>query len=256
MRKVIRWAFVSIAVLVAIAATAGWMLYQAARHEPTFYQRALLIEPTRQAEIGDEFEHEVLELRNDTRESGEWHASFTAEQLNGWLAADLPEKFPKVLPVGVEEPRVAIEDGVLRVAARYRDKSVSSVLSFALEIQLADTPNTVAVRIREVRAGALPIPISGWLEKVREGIQRTDLVVRWSQSDGDPVALVEIPAQSNVKPEQMLTLESVAIESGVLRLSGSTNPVVDPTGEPQLEPPSVVHRPSADSSGTNETTHR
>jgi hypothetical protein len=256
MRKVIRWAFVSVTVLIAMAATAAWMLYQAARQEPEFYQQALLIEPTRQAETGDEFEHEVLELRNDTRVSGEWQAVFTAEQLNGWLAVDLPEKFPTALPAGLEEPRVAIEDGLLRVAARYRDNQVSSVLSFALEIQVADEPNTVAIRIREVRAGALPIPLSGWLEKVREGIQRTNLVVRWSQSDSDPVALVAISSQSWEPPQQTLTLETIAIESGLVRLSGRTSTAPAPNSDPRTDPPAVVQRPLADSSEKNDTTHR
>lgn len=256
MRKTLRWILVSVTVLFAIGTVTAWTLYQAARQEPKFYRQALLIEPARQAQVGDEFEHEVLELRNGARESGEWQAEFTAEQLNGWLAADLPEKFPTALPVGLEDPRVAIEDGLLRVAARYRDKTLSSVLSFALQIQLADEPNMLAVRILEVRAGALPIPISGWLEKVRKAIQHTDLVVRWSQSDGDPVALVEIPGQRAEEPEKTLTLETIAIEPGLVRLSGSTTTMHETRGEPGPEHSSVVQRTSPDNFAEKKITHR
>jgi hypothetical protein len=176
--------------------------------------------------------------------------------LNGWLATDLPEKFPAALPVGVEEPRVAIEDGLLRVAARYRDKTVSSVLSFALQVQLADEPNLLAVRIREVRAGALPIPMNGWLEKVRRAIQRTNLVVRWSQSGGDPVALVELPSHRSEQSKQSLTLEMIAIEPGLVRLSGTTNSVPERDGEPlDLEPAGVIQQTSLKGFGEKRTLH-
>jgi hypothetical protein len=175
--------------------------------------------------------------------------------LNGWLAADLPEKFPTALPLGLGNPRVAIEDGLLRVAARYQDKKISSVLSFALQIQLADEPNMLAIRIFEVRAGALPIPISGWLEKVRRAIQRTDLVVRWSQTDGDPVALVTIPEQPTKRSPQSLLLETIAIEPGIVRLSGTTTQSdSEKPGQPQ--PSSVVHRTSLQEGAENEITHR
>ena len=206
MRKVIRWAFVSVAVLCSMVAAAAWMLFQASRHEPSFYRQALLIQPTRAAEDGAELEHEVLELRNDTLETGNWEAAFTAEQLNGWMAVDLPEKFPTMLPRGLEEPRVAIEDGVVRVAARYRDRTINSIVSFALELQLADEPNTVAICIREVRAGALPVPIATWLDKVQKAIGNSDLVVHWSQSSDDPVALVQIPVTTGDSPHRQLTV--------------------------------------------------
>jgi hypothetical protein len=239
-----------------MVAAAAWMLFQASRHEPSFYRQALRVQPTQAAEDGANFEHEVLELRNESLETGNWEAAFTAEQLNGWMAVDLPEKFPAMLPRGVEEPRVAIEDGLVRVAARYRDRTINSIVSFALELQLADEPNTIAVCIRDVRAGALPIPIATWLEKVQKALGDSELAVRWSQSSDDPVALVQIPISSDGSPQRHWTLESLAIEDGEVRVSGSTALAATVPSGTTFTVPAVVQRPSETDSESNETTHR
>lgn len=254
MRKVIRWACVSLTVLVAIAASSVWMLYQAARQEPKFYQTALRIEPKRQVEASDEFEHQVLELHNDARAYGEWSAEFTADQINAWLAKDLPEKFPDALPSGLEEPRVALEDGMIRVAARYADKKFAAVFSFALDIELTDEPNVLAVRVRDVRAGALPIPLQVWLDKVEKRFLRNDMRIRWTQTDGDPVGILEIPVHDPEHPEQSFLVESLTIESGSLYLEGRTGTAESLGMVPASG--SYVQRVSIGVSAKNRTTHR
>lgn len=256
MRKVVRWACISLTLLTVLAVVATWAVYQATRQEPKFYREALRIEPARQAEIGDQFEQEVLELRNDSRQMGTWQAVFTAEQVNSWLAVDLPEKFPNALPPGVEHPRIAIDQGLVRVAVRFREGLMTTVLSFALEIGLAEEPNTVAIRIGEVRAGKLPVPIGAWLEKAQERLKQTDLRVRWSQADGDPVALVQIPDRSPENPRQTVSLEAIKVEADAVSLTGLTVDVDEPPGNPLPSPPAIVQRPAAADSGENVTTQR
>ncbi len=51
--------------------------------------------------------------------AGHWSAVFTDEQINGWLAADLPEKFPQLLPPEIQDPRVVFAPGQLQLACRY-----------------------------------------------------------------------------------------------------------------------------------------
>lgn len=256
MRKVFRWAFVSLSLLLALSAAATWTLYQAARREPKFYKEALRVEPHQQVAAGNQFEHEVLELRNDARQVGEWQAVFTAEQINAWLAIDLPEKFPEALPEGVTDPRVAIEDGVFRVAARYTKDSFESVISFALEIRLTDEPNYVAIRIHDVRAGALPVPLTAWLEQLQERLQESKLNVQWSQSNGDPVAVVEVRSFDPEKPEQMLLLESVTAEPGAMRFAGRTGSAESLGLRVDSADSAVVHGSADEDSAENDSTQR
>ena len=142
--------------LVGIAGLAILGSYLAATHEPQFYREALKTEPAQQAELGAQLEQAVLDMRNDALRGGRWQAVFTDEQLNGWLAADLPEKFPNLLPAGVEEPRIVIEQNEAHIACRYDNGQISTVISFALAINLTDEPNTLAVQVSKLRAGGCP----------------------------------------------------------------------------------------------------
>src|SRR5581483_1168786 len=95
-------------------------VFQASRVVPAFYRKALVAPAGASVEDGQQFERAALELHNQLHHSGRWEARLTQDEINGWLATDLPAKFPQALPSGVSEPRIAIEDGVLRVAVRYQ----------------------------------------------------------------------------------------------------------------------------------------
>jgi hypothetical protein len=107
---------VRLALVLVLLATAGVALlltaaYRATQHVPAFYQAALVERPVEQKAAADQLERQVLELHNEARKPGRWEARFSQDQINGWLAADLPVKFPGALPEGVSAPRVAIEPG-------------------------------------------------------------------------------------------------------------------------------------------------
>ena len=195
MRKLLRLGVVSGCILLAIAALVLVGAYWGSKQVPEFYERALAAEPQRQAEAGEELERNVLELRNDVRQDGHWQAVFTDEQINGWLAVDLPEKFPRALPKQLKDPRVAIEPDLAQLAALYAGPQYSAVISLAVEIHLTDEPNVLAVRVHRARAGLLPVPLADWLDRVRLGAEQSGIPLRWVEQDGDPVALVSVPLQ-------------------------------------------------------------
>ena len=107
-RKPLRFFLLAIAALLLLLVLGGLMLYQATRYVPDFYQQALEVNPQQQAAAGDELERQVLELHNEIQDAGRWQAVFDEDQINGWLASDLKEKFSDSLPAGVSAPRVAI----------------------------------------------------------------------------------------------------------------------------------------------------
>src|SRR5262245_52073533 len=127
---------VRLALLLVLLVTAGVAVlltaaYRATQQVPAFYQAALAQRPVEQKAAADQLERQVLELHNEARKPGRWEARFSQEQINGWLAADLPVKFPGALPDGVSAPRVAIEPGHMQLAVRYDHGDVSTVLSLA-----------------------------------------------------------------------------------------------------------------------------
>lgn len=232
MRKLTRLAVVLGLVMAIGAGIFALGLFRASQQVPTFYTQALAQEPVRQKEAGDQLEREVLALNNQIRKPGRWESHFTDEQINGWLAADMPVKFPGSMPRGVSHPRVAIEPQAVQLAVRYQQDDISTVVSMAGDMYLTDEPNEVAVRIRNVRAGAVPIPLRQFLREIQERCISAGLALRWAEVEGDPVALVKLPLDRDEFRGRKLELEELRLEDGSLIVSGRTESDEDVPEEP------------------------
>jgi hypothetical protein len=238
-RKVLRIVGALVLLGLLAAGISVFLGYRATQQVPEFYDRVLHAEPQVQEAAGDELEQQVLQLHNEVQESGDWEALFTDEQINGWLAFDLPQKFAGALPPGVSEPRVEVDPEQAQVACRYETGQFQSVVSLALEIQLTDEPNVLAIRICQARAGVLPLPLSRFLDQITDRAGSADIMVRWSQQDGDPVALVTVPTRLEQLPRREIHLETVELREGAVYLSGRTLP--DALDQQAASPPSSTN---------------
>jgi len=198
--------------------------YLASQQVPDFYREAIEHSPVTQREDGDKLEKEVLELRNKVQNRGRWEAVFTQDQINGWLAVDLLEKFPNTLPAEVSEPRVAIDSKNIQIACRYRGSTVKTILSLSVEVRLTEEPNVLAFRLRKARAGSLPLPIGQWFQEISDAAQDADIPLRWAQNNGDPVALVTVPRNHSELKHRELSIDTIEMRDGAIYLSGRTAP--------------------------------
>ena len=106
------WRVIYFLVFVLISLAVGvYFLYRSTQFPPAFYQLSLDVDEEISAVEGDEFEVRILNLQNDARSNEQWQAIFTEAQINGWIASDVPEKFPDLLPDAVLEPRVFVFSG-------------------------------------------------------------------------------------------------------------------------------------------------
>lgn len=222
MRNIRRRLLITALASIAICGLSLLCLFQASRRVPDFYQQALAAPVAAQAEEGDEFERTALDLHNQLQHSGRWEARLTQEQVNGWLAIDLPAKFPHALPDGLSEPRIAIEDGVLRIALRYQRAGVDTVLSIAGEAYLTAQPNEIAVRFDQARAGLVPIPLTRFLDEIAEQAARANVPLRWTEVGGSPVALIRPPLDASDGRHRRVVLDRLQLDRGQLVLGGST----------------------------------
>jgi hypothetical protein len=219
-----RWRNTAVAALIGVAivgfALAG--LRHALRSVPGFYAQAVAIPTAAQQEAGESLERNVLALHNEFHGTVAWSAVFTDDQINGWLAADLPEKFPQLLPPEIQDPRVAFWPNQMQLAGRFSSRQLTSIVSVSLEVRLADEPNTLAVRILGARAGLIPLPLKQFLDQITAAAQRIDLSLRWAQVDGDPVALITIGELGPLDDGKRPLLEHVEVRDGELYLAGRT----------------------------------
>lgn len=222
MRRFIRILFVGCLVIVLVALAAGLYCYSSLQTVPEFYTQALAKPAAEPAKAAYKFEQEVLELSNEVRREGDWQATFTAEEINGWLANDLPVKFPKALPSQVSDPRVAISPEMIQVACKYSDSKITSVVSVGAKPEMTKEPNVIAIRIKQVRAGALPIPVANFLEQISQHSAKAGVPLRWGEEGGDPVAYITLPMDQPELHGKLLRVEQVELMDGALVVSGKT----------------------------------
>ena len=243
-RKLLRIAAVCLVAAGIIAVLMLILVYRAMQQMPDFYQQALIERPVAEQQLaGHQLEQEVLQLSNNVQDQGVWEACFTEEELNGWLAVDLPEKFSEALPAGVSEPRVAIEPEMLQIACRYKDQRMNSIISIALDAHLTEEPNVVAIHVRQARAGWLPLPFKKVLERITQASLEAGIPVEWTEQDGETVALVTIPQQHDRYRFSVIHLDTVELRKGELYVAGRTEaPGANQSHKNSGLPKRTVHR--------------
>lgn len=213
---------VSVALLL-IAVGFGFFAYQV-QQVPEFYEQAIAAPPVVQQQAAEQFEQQAIELQNQIRRDEEWQLDLTAEEINGWLATALPEKFPSALPPEVSEPRVALEKDRLLVAAKYQMSGVDAIISAELSAFLTAEPNVVAIRIHHVSAGNLPLPLGKYLDRITAGAEKEGIYIRWQEIEGDPQAIVTIPT-AEPGDERAILIRTLQLLPGKLTVSGTAEEV-------------------------------
>ncbi len=217
-RRGIRFAIIA----VFVVAIAVWAIYVAAQKEPDFYQAALAVKEQDQVEQGSLFEKRVLEFQNDVRTRPQWQAVFTEGQINGWLARDFPEKFPGTLPPSVRDPRIGIHQDELRIAFRFHSNSLKGIVQARVDTFCTEVPGQVAIRIKRVGSGLIPIPVNTIADHVSTALRRLGARVEWTEIDRDPVVLIELPPDTIKIGNKRILLDSIQLLDKELVLTGES----------------------------------
>ena len=208
------------AILVALLVIGLFVLRWAALQEPDFYVKTLEMPPERQEKASEEMLQRAADLRNAADKAGQWEAVFSADQINGWLSVDLVRNHKNAMPASISDPRVSITPNTLRVACRYHGKSMSGVLSLACEVNVVK-PNLLAIRIRRVAIGLVPLPMHKVIEAVGRAARENDLILDWHRVEGDPVAMITIVPPKD-DDEKRVTLETLQLSDGEVYVAGKT----------------------------------
>lgn len=232
------------AVLTALVVT----IYLASQQTPAFYRQALAQDPANAKQGSDALLHQAAALASDLRRPGQWHALFTAEQINGWLACDVRQNHPQLFPAYISDPRVAIENNQSQVAFSWHLAGLSAVVSLETEIFLRER-NVVAVRICRARVGILPLPLAGLLADLTTAGQEAGLQMDQQQIEGDPLLLIMLPsadAGTNSRHPEQLCLDSLEVNEGEIYLAGHTQrgqptPSTARESNEDLQPSAAAH---------------
>lgn len=230
---------VSVALLL-IASALAYFSYQV-RQVPRFYKQAIALPPVQQQQAGEQFEQQAIELQNQIRRAGDWQVELAADQINGWLATALPEKFPDLLPQEVTDPRVAIEQDRVLIAAKYRMSGIDTIVAAELSAFLTSEPNVLAVRIHQVSAGALPLPLGQYLQEITAAAAKQGILIRWQEVEGDPQAIVTLPL-AEPGDKRTILIRSLELLPGKLFARGTAEEA-KVEAEKQLDSPPEGQQP-------------
>jgi hypothetical protein len=197
-------------------------LYWAFKQQPDFYRQAIQVDPALQKKASDQMLQRAAALRSDLEKEGRWQALFTAEQINGWLAVDLVENYPDLLPESFRDPRVEIRPDRLTLACRLKRGTLDGVVTLTVEPYLAE-PNVLALRVRSARAGLVPMPLSEILDAISAAAGQMNLHRRWGRAGGDPVALISI-SPPTTQDGRSVQIETLQLSEGEIYLAGTTRP--------------------------------
>lgn len=194
-------------------------LWYALKQQPTWYeeQAKVDIKSPDSREAGREMEQGIARVVSGFEKSGKWEVVFTEEQINGYLAATLATKHPDLLPPELHDLRVKIESDGLTLAARV-DNPFDMVVSLKVDVYLP-RPNTIAVRIRRIRAGLLPWPLGRLMEEISSAAEQGGIPLSWTRSDQDPIAMITVVSSD---PKKSTQITACQLEDGKLYLAGTT----------------------------------
>ena len=205
-----------------------WYVYRSTQQLPDFYKAALEVDEQQYAEAGAQFESQVAQLSSDLRQAGLWEATFTEEQVNGWLASDLPRKFPDALPRRIRDPRLSIVPESVTLVFQVESQRLSGVVTCDLTVYCTDLPNQIAVRFDRVRSGMVSLPVSQWLDPITTGLQQAGVQMEWTEDQGRPVALVTLPDAEMADGD--VIVDNIELQTGQVTISGHTLNGSEPFG--------------------------
>ncbi len=222
MRKILRITFVLGLIVALFVLLALLALYLALRHEPRWYARAVATADRQAEEKGsDEMLGRAADLTSALETKGAWKIAFTADQINGWLAVDMPKNHPDLLPENLADPRVVIEPDGVTLGCRAMQSGVSTVVSLKVDVYLAEE-NKIAVRIRKARAGSLPWSLGKVVDGFTEAARQGDVNLAWHHVDGDPLALIKVPRKQGPGGRQ-IRITTLRLEEGQIVVGGRTS---------------------------------
>jgi hypothetical protein len=204
------------AVGLATAAAVGASV--AATMRPSFYRDRLAAPLTVAAEqAARRLVTKLAALQAALDREGSWEAALAEDECNGWLAVDMPRNHAALLPAGWSDPRLALEPGRVRMAARRAVGPLDAVVALAVDVRLRQR-NVVECTVTDARLGAIPLPRAAWLHWLAARLGPCGLPTEIRRRDGGSVLAVTLPAAGRHR----VTLDALAVGMEEILFAGTT----------------------------------
>jgi hypothetical protein len=151
---------------------------------------------------------------------GGWDTALSDEELNAWLATDLPRNHASWLPRGIAQPRLAFRPRHVSAGARIGVGPLAAIASLDCEIVLRE-PNQLTIVVERARLGAIPLPTTPILGEIGRRLRKLGIVTDIRPVDGRMMLAVYIPSTHDAGATSYW-LESMSFTDGEWLVSGTT----------------------------------
>jgi hypothetical protein len=208
---------VGIALVLVLGTSAG--VFMLVRYEPAAYRLAAVPPGPERRQQSEDCKSEISLLWNSLHSEQEWDIRLSDKQVNSYFAeAFKVEKLDeRLLPEGVNEPRVIFEKGKVRLAFRYGKGLWSTIISIDFNVWLTEEPNVVALKLFGVQAGSLPIGAQALLDELTEMLENNGIQVHWYREEGCPVAVLRFQTDQR---ESTVQLQHIEVEQHRITIRG------------------------------------
>ncbi|MDR1483503.1 MAG: hypothetical protein LBT09_01625 [Planctomycetaceae bacterium] len=198
-----------------------YLLYLSAQREPEFYREAknvpIEVQQTRNIAVVDK----IRKLNNDFQNRNKsWSGTFTAEEINAYLAVEATKSGANLLPPDLQEPRIAFSAGSVEIASKVRQRGLTAVLNISLGATMPE-PNKLVFKMRSSQAGALPFPKDYIANVIADVLRKKWGNVTQGSEGGESTFTIQLNLKNSAG--RKVKVESFEIRPGVIQFSGTTD---------------------------------
>jgi hypothetical protein len=211
---------ISVALILGFIALVLVGIVAMVKSEPSFYAEAEMPPGGERKQLSKEFDASFTRISTVLNDPT-WELTFTALQINAYFQEDyLAHGGDENLPNGFHAPRVRIEDGKMRIGARYGRGLFSTLVSMEIKVWKVDGEvNTLAMEIVSLQAGSLPLSTGTLLDHISAEARRQNIDITWYREHGHPVAIMRF---QSTQSRPTFQFDEVVLKDGALTIYGRT----------------------------------
>lgn len=220
LRRLFRYIAYSLLLVLVLFLLIAYALYLTAQRTPDFYRESLTIPQETQELRNREMLDKIRVLHNEVQEPEKtWSGSFTAEELNAYLAIEAVKQGANLIPGRIKEPRISFSDKTVDFACKLEEGPFQGVVHFEFGLTVPE-PNRFTLRIKEAKLGKLPISKERSIQMLKEAVEKRGRDVVLGNEAGDPTLTLSLDLKYGKK--RSIYLENVDFSDGMVRFVGTT----------------------------------
>ena len=153
------------------------------------------------------------------RQDGAWEALLSEREINAWLALDLPRNHATLLPSGVSDPRVCLQQRRAQVGARVGYGWLSAVVWCEVGVQLRGV-NQIVIVVNQAGLGGIPLPRAACAKRLADRLAEWGLPGEMRSIDGRMGVVIYTDRQSDGAGAGW-QLSALQLEAGEAMLAGT-----------------------------------